>query len=111
MADNYKKLYYDTLIELLELKIKNGIDIDKNLKLLKHIIVKALKSNNDLKLFRSLSKREDEVLSLILNGKNNTEIADFLYISVNTVKKHVHGILNKSGCLSRFELISKGNIN
>jgi DNA-binding NarL/FixJ family response regulator len=42
-----------------------------------------------------LSERELEVLHLIVEGKNNLEIAEALYISPNTVKTHVRGIMNK----------------
>ncbi len=42
-----------------------------------------------------LSGREIEVLSHIGNGLNNREIARTLFISENTVKVHVRGILNK----------------
>lgn len=43
----------------------------------------------------SLSERELEVLKLIVEGKSNNEIADELYLSTNTIKTHVRGIMNK----------------
>ena len=43
----------------------------------------------------SLSERELEVLRLIADGMNNTEIADHLVISQKTVKSHVSNILGK----------------
>ncbi len=42
----------------------------------------------------SLSARQKEVLRKIIKGKNNTEIAKELFISVHTVKAHVSNILN-----------------
>jgi NarL family two-component system response regulator LiaR len=42
-----------------------------------------------------LTKREQEVLHLIANGKNNHEIANILVISESTVKTHVSNILSK----------------
>jgi two-component system NarL family response regulator len=42
-----------------------------------------------------LTKREQEILSLMAQGKNNHEIADMLYISPGTVRVHVHAILQK----------------
>lgn len=42
-----------------------------------------------------LSEREMEVLKLIVEGKSNTEIADELFLSTNTIKTHVRGIMNK----------------
>lgn len=42
-----------------------------------------------------LSAREKEVLSLVVEGLSNQEIADRLIISVATAKTHVRNILNK----------------
>lgn len=36
-----------------------------------------------------------EVLRLIVEGKSNNEIAKALYLSPNTIKTHVRGIMNK----------------
>lgn len=107
---NYRKMYYETLIELLEFKIKNWIDVDENLKLLKRVIVEFFEENkSNLKFYSKLSPREKEVLPLILEGKSNKEIAEKLFIEISTVKKHVERILNKTGMSNRSELISKGN--
>lgn len=43
----------------------------------------------------TLTKREQEILSLIAGGKNNQEIANILYIAPGTVRVHVHAILHK----------------
>jgi two-component system, NarL family, response regulator LiaR len=42
-----------------------------------------------------LSQRELEVLKLMVEGLSNPEIAAMLYLSPNTVKTHVRGIMNK----------------
>ncbi len=42
-----------------------------------------------------LTERELEVLELIVQGYNNAEISEKLYITVGTVKTHVRNILNK----------------
>jgi two-component system, NarL family, response regulator LiaR len=42
-----------------------------------------------------LTEREREVLSLIAQGRDNTQIADELFVSVQTVKNHVSNILAK----------------
>ncbi len=46
-------------------------------------------------LIEPLSERELEVLRLVAEGLSNAEIADKLFISVGTVKTHVHNILGK----------------
>ncbi len=43
----------------------------------------------------NLSEREMDVLKLIVDGKSNNEIAEELYLSTNTIKTHVRGIMNK----------------
>lgn len=55
---------------------------------------------------KSLTKRESEVLVLVCNGMNNPEIAQALYISENTVKRHLNNIFQKAEVKNRYELIS-----
>ncbi|MCU0496707.1 MAG: response regulator transcription factor [Anaerolineae bacterium] len=50
-----------------------------------------------------LTGREREVLTLIVKGMNNTEIADRLTVSQSTIKKHVSNILMKLKTTSRTE--------
>lgn len=49
-----------------------------------------------------LSRREKEVLALIIRGKSNKDISKELFISEHTVKHHVTNILNKLGVADRF---------
>jgi DNA-binding NarL/FixJ family response regulator len=44
-----------------------------------------------------------EVLRLVAAGKSNTQIADELVISLNTARKHVANILDKTGTANRTE--------
>ena len=50
-----------------------------------------------------LTEREQEVLALMVEGLNNTQIAGMLTISPSTVKSHVSNILSKFGVSSRTE--------
>lgn len=52
-----------------------------------------------------LTKRELEIAGMIAEGKSNGEIAEQLYISETTVKKHVSNIFEKMGISRREELI------
>ncbi len=48
-----------------------------------------------------LTPRQQEVLALVAEGLTNQEIAERLYISVGTVKNHVHSILDTLNVASR----------
>jgi DNA-binding CsgD family transcriptional regulator len=50
-----------------------------------------------------LSQREVEVLRLLAAGRSNRDIAEALYISLNTVATHVRNILTKTGTANRTE--------
>ncbi|MGM0446258.1 MAG: LuxR C-terminal-related transcriptional regulator [Bacillota bacterium] len=54
----------------------------------------------------NLTKREIEVVKQILDGKNNYEVAKNLFISINTVKKHLMNIYKKVEVNNRTELTS-----
>ncbi|MCP4140477.1 MAG: response regulator transcription factor [Chloroflexi bacterium] len=51
--------------------------------------------DEDQALFANLTEREQEVLRVIANGLTNSQIAEKLVISENTVKGHVSNILSK----------------
>ena len=53
-----------------------------------------------------ISKRETEIVKLICQGKTNQQIADALFISLQTVKDHNHRIYTKIGIRSRMQLIN-----
>lgn len=54
---------------------------------------------------RRLSKREEEVLRLVLLGKDNQNIATAMSLAPGTVKVHMHHILRKTEKANRKELI------
>jgi len=50
-----------------------------------------------------LTARESEVLQMIGGGLTNAEIAERLFLSVNTVRNHVQSVLAKLGAHSKLE--------
>lgn len=54
--------------------------------------------------FDTLTRREFEVATLVAAGFSNAQIAEALFISVATVKDHVHAILTKTDLRSRSEV-------
>src|SRR6266545_5711985 len=53
-----------------------------------------------------LTERELEVLTLMIEGLNNTQIAGRLTVSPSTIKSHVSNILSKLGVASRTEAVT-----
>jgi NarL family two-component system response regulator LiaR len=53
-----------------------------------------------------LTEREREVLALMVEGLNNTQIAGRLSVSPSTIKSHVSNILSKLGVSSRTEAVT-----
>jgi two-component system NarL family response regulator len=57
----------------------------------------------------TLTRRENEILSLMSEQKTNQEIAEILYISSGTVRVHIHAILHKLGVSDRKQAIALHN--
>lgn len=63
------------------------------------------------KLETCLSEAEKRVMRLVCEGKNNAEIAEELYLSPNTVKRHISASYIKSHTRNRAEFIKYSNDN
>ena len=55
----------------------------------------------------ALSEREFEVLQQIYEGKTNQQMAEHLFVSVNTIKTHITSIYTKLNVNSRTAAIAK----
>jgi DNA-binding NarL/FixJ family response regulator len=53
----------------------------------------------------TLTNRETEVLTLLARGLSNSEIAEMLCLSDETIKTHVSRTLNKLGCRDRTQAV------
>lgn len=58
-----------------------------------------------------LSKQEEKIKNLILQGKTNKEIAGDLFISISTVKTHTSNIYSKLNVSNRKDLVLKHQIH
>lgn len=54
-----------------------------------------------------LTPAESKVLTVLLDGKTNSEIAQALNIGIGTVRSHVINILGSCNCKNRSEVIAK----
>ncbi len=71
------------------------------------IAIQNAKEVAELRRPSSLSEREHEVLTLLIDGLTNKQIADELVVSVNTVKKHVQSIFTKLNVDSRAAAVAR----
>jgi len=62
-------------------------------------------SNEKSALRLGLSQRELQILELIVNGKSNKEIAEAIYLSLDTVKSHMKNVYQKLGVHSRTQAV------
>lgn len=69
---------------------------------------RALKTLNhrDFAHSHNLTRREEEICLLVLQGRTNREIAEELHVSIGTVKTHVRHIFEKVGVGTREDLRS-----
>lgn len=102
------------------IEVNNQGNLSKTLVLHKRIDPYTIRPNNDYKIFDkgkniyidaencyNLSSRELEILALIKEGKNSTEIAIELNISKYTVDTHRKNILKKTNSASFIDIIRK----
>ena len=52
-----------------------------------------------------LSEREREIVALLAGGATDAQIAERLFLSVNTVRSHLERIRDKTGARRRPELV------
>ncbi len=86
-----------------------GIVLSRKLFLKKVIITRAapVSINQQQLLKEGISKREAEILLLMHEGLSNQQIADKLFISENTIKKHISNIFQKLQVERRTEAVKK----
>jgi DNA-binding NarL/FixJ family response regulator len=99
-ADGYvlKNAGADELMKALEYAEGGEVFINKEIS---DILLKGIRFNQSAEAKRikavkeDLTQREKEILTLIIKGHSNQEIADQLFISIPTVKTHRSNILAK----------------
>ena len=83
-------------IEKIEKEVGTVVPIDISAEILRNFAEKY-----------QLTSREQEILRVLLEDKTNQEISNELFISLGTVKSHVHNIFQKVEVSKRKQLLKK----
>ena len=115
-TDSYctRTIAKEKLAEAIYLTHKGGNWLDsaiakiliQNLQFQQLVVTPSLKIKRVSRQY-SLSSREVEILQMIAIGDRNNQIADKLFLSVGTVRSHVHRILTKLDCQNRAQAATK----
>ena len=103
-----KQIKMDELINVFNIISDGGIWIDTQIAsyifdVLKNIETQKTEIKKTADDF-NITERERNVLKLVADGHSNTEIAEQLIISQNTVKNHIASILNKLALKDRTQI-------
>lgn len=95
---------HDELLSAIKLIVKGGIYLPKDV-MNSALYQKRPQDRSDVALLASLSERQREVLTYLLQGKPNKTISNNMNISQNTVKAHLSGIFRTLGARNRTEAV------
>ncbi|MCL4268639.1 MAG: response regulator transcription factor [Anaerolineales bacterium] len=88
-----KDMKMDKLVDVLHRAVQGEVTLHP--RVASRVLQNIRGEGSEQPLFTELTDRETDVLKLIANGLTNSQIAEKLVISENTVKGHVSNILSK----------------
>lgn len=97
LPSSRNKKFLSNIINIIENRNLDDLD-NKN--------IQQFENNDKIEISeKPLSQRELEILTLVGQGMQNKEIAEKLFISLNTTKKHLYHVYQKLGVKSRIAAI------
>jgi DNA-binding NarL/FixJ family response regulator len=106
-ANSYilKRTASDKLIEAIIELHEGGSPMSSDIA--RKLVRSYQKKNNNIKEQYGITTREEEILMHLSKGLTYQEVADALFISVGTIKKHIYNIYEKLRVSSKVEAINK----
>lgn len=99
-----KSATHDELLNAIRLIVKGGIYLPRDV-MTNSAHARSPHERSDVALLASLSDRQREVLTYLLQGKPNKTISTNMDISENTVKAHLSAIFRTLGARNRTEAV------
>lgn len=99
-----KSATHDELLNAIRLIVAGGVYLPRDV-MAGDIHSRHPKERSDVALLASLSDRQREVLTYLLQGKPNKTISSKMDISQNTVKAHLSAIFRTLGARNRTEAV------
>lgn len=105
-ADGYllKKTSPLKILSAIEDVFTNGASLSASIAVK---VLKMFRDRNDENENYNLTGRETEILSLLVAGNDNRQIADLLFISYDTVRNHLRNIYSKLNVTSKTQAVAK----
>jgi DNA-binding NarL/FixJ family response regulator len=101
VPEEFEHRIHESPVDAVILKSVAGADLVTALEHVHHGLPVPVHAAGPLDVAAPLSEREREVLALLGQGCSNRQIADELYLSVNTVKTHAASVFAKLGVANR----------
>jgi NarL family two-component system response regulator LiaR len=92
------------------LGVWSGYKLTRRKELIINVAAKSFMQDEEMLEKLKISKRELEVLELIATGLSNQEIADKMFVSLNTVKTHLSNLFLKLEVNRRTQAIRKAKV-
>ncbi len=99
-----KNISSERLLDAIRQAYRGGVPMSPEIA---RKVIGYFRGGSDIDLQASLSQRETEVLQCLVDGQSYKSIAEKLFISVHTVRFHLHNIYEKLHVRSRAELVAK----
>ena len=100
-----KRTAGETLIEAIKELLNGGAPMSSEIA---RKVVNSFQQQREKEVTHpELTKRENEILEFLALGYGNKEIADKLFVSVNTVRTHIYHIYEKLHVSNRIEALNK----
>jgi len=100
-----KRTAGETLIDAIKELLKGGAPMSSDIA--RKVVNSFQETRTQKTKYPELTNKENEILDLLADGYGNKEIADRLYVSVNTVRTHIYHIYEKLHVHNRIEALNK----